>query len=106
MSTAEVWTLIIGLGVATYLIRFSFLGLLAGRELPPILREALGFVPVAVLPALVAPMVLIQEEEFIADPARIAGALAVILVCALTRNVVGGIAAGLAAFLAIGAFSL
>lgn len=57
-STAEIWTVIILLGLGTYLIRFSFLGLIGDRPLPPLLLKMLRYTPVAVLPGMVAPLVL------------------------------------------------
>ncbi|SEN16008.1 Branched-chain amino acid transport protein [Pseudorhodobacter antarcticus] len=52
------WFVTAVLGVGTYLIRFSFLGLLGGRQLPDWLLVHLRYVGVAVLPALVTPMIL------------------------------------------------
>ncbi len=34
MDAGYIWTIIIVLGVGTYLIRFSFLGLIVGKDLP------------------------------------------------------------------------
>ncbi len=55
------WLSIIGLGTATFLIRFSFLGLLKEGVLPAILVRLLRYVPVTVLPALIAPMLLAPQ---------------------------------------------
>ncbi len=71
------WLVTLVLGVGTYLIRFSFLGLLGGRQLPDWLLTHLRYVGVAVLPALVTPMILwpaSQGGEF--DPLRMLAALA------------------------------
>ena len=57
-STTELWTIIALLGIGTYLIRFSFLGPLGRVQLPPFVLRLLRYTPVAVLPALVAPLVL------------------------------------------------
>lgn len=98
MDSAYVWTVVIGLAVLTYLIRFSFLGLFAGREVPPVLRRALGFVPVTVLPAMVAPMVVYSAEGGWAEPHRDLAAFATIVVGATSRNLVLSILAGIATF--------
>jgi branched-subunit amino acid transport protein len=98
MSDAYVWTVILGLAALTYLNRFSFLGLLGGRDVPPWARRALAYVPTAVLPALIAPMVLIDRSTGGLTPpsAWIAAAVALLL-GALTRNlaltIIGGMAA-------------
>lgn len=57
MNRLDVWIVIVGLGIGTYLIRFSFLGLIGDRPLPPFVLRLLRYTPVAVLPALVAPQV-------------------------------------------------
>ena len=58
MTDTAIWTTIIALGLGTFLIRFSFMGLVGSRELPPWLTRHLRYVPVAVLPGLVAPLVV------------------------------------------------
>jgi len=57
-STAQIWLIVAVMGVGTYLIRFSFLGLIGGRKLPDWLLRHLRYTPVAVLPGLVAPLVV------------------------------------------------
>ena len=52
MSAVEVWTVIIVLGLGTFLIRLSFLGLLGTRTLPGWLVRCLRYTAVAMLPAL------------------------------------------------------
>jgi branched-subunit amino acid transport protein len=52
------WLVTIALGIGTYLIRFSFLGFLGGRQLPDWALVHLRYVAVAVLPALITPMIL------------------------------------------------
>jgi branched-subunit amino acid transport protein len=100
----KIWTVIIGLAVATYVIRFSFLGMLAGRKLPDTLTRALGFVPVTVLPALIAPMVLAGPIEGQGiDAAKIAAAVAALVLGMITRNVLGAIFGGVAGFALVSA---
>ncbi|HUF87483.1 MAG TPA: AzlD domain-containing protein [Thermohalobaculum sp.] len=107
MSDAAIWTVIGLLGLLTYLIRFSFLGLLAGRRLPGWAAEALGFVPVAVLPALVAPMVAFAPEGGgWADAHRPLAALITLGVGMATRNLLAAITAGMGAFWALRALGL
>ena len=52
------WMLTVLLGIGTFLIRFSFLGLLGGRSLPASFRLYLRYVGVAVFPALFTPLLL------------------------------------------------
>jgi len=56
-STADIWLIIVVLGIGTFLIRFSFLGLIGDRPMPQIVLRLLRYTPVAVLPAMVAPLV-------------------------------------------------
>jgi len=106
MSATTVWTVIGLLGVITYLIRFSFLGLLKGRRLPHWATEALGFVPVAVLPALIGPMVALSPEGGWAEPHRPLAALVALGVGMATRSLLAGIAAGMGGFWALRALGL
>lgn len=57
-SEANIWLIILLLGIGTYLIRFSFLGLIGGRELPDWVLRHLRYTPVAVMPGLAAPLAL------------------------------------------------
>lgn len=103
----KIWTVIAGLAVVTYLIRFSFIGLLAGRRIPAGMTRALGFVPVAVLPALIAPIVMSAGDGSLsADPQRIITAMIALAAGAATRNVLAALVAGMATFLAFGATGL
>ena len=95
MSAAYIWTVILVLGVGTYLIRFSFLGLIGGRRLPDWALRHLRYTAVAVLPGLVAPMVLWPAATGgEVDPARLSAALATFGVGILTRNVIASILTG------------
>lgn len=58
IDTTTFWTVTILLGAGTFLIRFSFLGILGGRNLPEWLLLHLKYVAVAVFPALITPLVL------------------------------------------------
>jgi len=97
MDNTAVWITIIALGIGTFLIRFSFLGLLGGKDLPEWLTRHLRYVPVAVLPALVAPLVVWPAATGgQADLARSFAALTALAIGALTRSVLGAILGGMA----------
>jgi branched-subunit amino acid transport protein len=77
ISDTAFWLLTAGLGIGTFLIRFSFLGLLGGRELPEWALLHLRYVGVAVFPALVTPQVLWPAATGgETDPWRLIAALA------------------------------
>ena len=94
-SATEIWVIIAVLGVGTYLIRWSFLGARGDRDLPNWMLRMLRYTPVAVLPALVAPLVVWPAATGgNADPTRMAAAAATVAVGVLTRNVMLAILAG------------
>ena len=88
VSTLELWVIIIGLGIGSFAIRFVFLGVVGDRPLPPWLLRHLRYTAVAILPALVAPLVVwptATGEE--TDPARLATGIVTLAVGYLTKNV-------------------
>ncbi|MEY4305608.1 MAG: hypothetical protein RIT52_1783 [Pseudomonadota bacterium] len=89
------WTVVVVLGAATYLIRFSFLGILGNRPLPLWLVRALRYTAVAVLPALVAPAVLWPPATGgEPDPVRLATVAVTVLAGIFSRNMIAAITAG------------
>ncbi len=90
-----VWSVIAVLAVGTFLIRFSFLGIIGDRPLPPLVLRLLRYTPVAVIPALVAPQVVWPNAtggEF--DPVRLIAGIASLIVGYATRKVLPAIFAG------------
>ncbi|MEO1137964.1 MAG: AzlD domain-containing protein [Pseudomonadota bacterium] len=97
MDTFTIWTVIILLGLGSYAMRFLFIGIVGDRPLPPWLLRHLRYTAVAVLPGLVAPLVMWPEATGGAlDPARLSAALATIVVGWVTRNVIAAILSGAA----------
>ena len=89
------WSVLAGLAIGTYLLRFSFLGMLGQRALPLWLTRGLRYTSVAVLPGLVAPAVLWPAATgFEPDPARLAAALMTVLVGVAMRSLMAGIIGG------------
>lgn len=94
-STAEIWAIIILMGIGTYLIRFSFLGPLGRWQMPPWALRLLRYTPVAVLPGMVAPLVLWPAATGgEPDLARLLAAGTTLLVGYLTKNVMFAIPSG------------
>lgn len=95
MNRTEIWVVIVVLAVGTYLIRFSFLGLIGNRQLPEWVLRHLRYTAVAVLPAIVVPLVLFPKAtggEM--DPARLLAALATLAIGVTTKSVMGAILVG------------
>ncbi|MCB5199907.1 AzlD domain-containing protein [Loktanella sp. TSTF-M6] len=97
MTDAVIWTVILALGVGTFLIRFSFLGLIGTRPMPPLVLRLLRYTPVAVLPGLVAPLVVWPAATGGApEPARLCAAAVALAVGLWTRSVIPAVLAGFA----------
>lgn len=93
----EIWIVILALGLGTYLVRISFIGLLGGRTLPDRALRMLRYVPVAVMPGLVAPLVVWpQATGGSPDAARLLAAAAALIVGAWRRSVIGAVGTGMA----------
>jgi branched-subunit amino acid transport protein len=92
-----IWIAILGMGLITFALRLSFIFLLGRFELPPILQQALRFVPVTVLPAIVLPAIAYPEGnlDLSLANARIPAALLAIAVAWRTRNVLLTIIVGM-----------
>lgn len=103
-DAAKIWALIALVGVGTYLIRFSFLGLIGDRELSPVVLRLLRYTPVAVLPGLVAPLVLAGDAP-LGDLNKLVAAAATVLVGWRTKSLLPAIAAGAVAYYGIGYLS-
>ena len=105
-SDATLWASIAALGVCTYLIRWSFIGLAGGREFPDWAMRLLRYVPVTVLPAMVAPMVVWPRAlEGETDPFRIVSALTVLAVGAITGRLLLSIVSGIGLLLLLQALA-
>jgi branched-subunit amino acid transport protein len=95
-STFEIWLIILALGVGTFFLRYSFLGIIGSRPFPEWALRYLRYTPVAVLPGLVAPLVLWpQATGGSFDPARLIAACVTVLVGVVTRNTLAAIVGGL-----------
>ena len=103
---SPVWIVILGLGIGTFAIRFSVLGLIGDRAPAPWAARLLRYVPVAVMPGLVAPLTLWPAATGgEPDAARLIAAGVALAIGALRRSVLGAIFGGMAAlYLALWAF--
>ena len=101
-SDPQIWLMIILLAVGTFLIRFSFLGMVGSRQMPDWVLRHLRYTPVAVLPGLVAPLVLWPEATGGSpDAARLVAAGVTISVAWWWISVLWGVAAGFASLVAL-----
>lgn len=94
IDTATLWIVILGLGLGSFLLRFTFLGFVGDRPLPDWLVRHLRYTAVAILPALVAPLVVYSGEDGATDVTRVIAAVVTVAVGVVTRNVIAAIGAG------------
>ena len=66
------WLILLGMALVTFALRAAFLLLPPGVEMPALFRRALRYVPAAVLTAIWAPEVLVQNEQLPAGAVAIA----------------------------------
>ena len=96
-GTWELWVVIASLAIGSFGLRFLFIGLVGSRPLPPWLLRHLRYTAVAIIPALVAPLVVWPDGGGSdGDPARLAAAAVTLVAGVWTRNVVIAILTGAA----------
>lgn len=97
MSTFSLWLVIITAGLITFAVRLSFIALLGKLDLPVLLERGLRYVPVAVLPALIAPALFFQQGHLALNwgNERLIAGLVAIIVSAYTKNMLLTIGAGM-----------
>jgi len=93
------WPAALGVGIGTFLIRYSFILIMDKVAIPDALHRMLRFIPASVLPALVVPAVLLHKNGVttFAGWERVGAALIAVLVAWKTRNILATIAAGMLA---------
>lgn len=93
--------MIVGMALVTVAIKAGIF-VLGGRIVfPPLLQQALGFVPVTVLTAIIVPMVLAPHGagiELSWHNPQLVAAIVAVLVCAATRRQLLTIVVALAVF--------
>ena len=100
MQTAQLslWIIVIIAGMLTFLIRLSFIALLADWNMPPLMRSALRFVPPAVLCAMIFPEIMLRHNELAlgSDNYRLLAAIAAVAVAWRFGKIMPTIAVGMA----------
>ncbi|WP_323784814.1 AzlD domain-containing protein [Thalassovita sp.] len=102
IDRTTLWTVIILLGLGSFGLRFVFTGLVGDRVMPEWLLRHLRYTAVAVLPGLVAPLVIWPTGtggNF--DLPRLVAALVTLGVGYATKNVLAAIGSGAASLYAL-----
>ena len=97
VDPVTIWTIIISLAIGSYSLRFVFIGLVGDRPMPPWLLRHLRYTAVAILPALIAPLVVWPTAtEGQPDIPRMAAAAVALTIGLMTKNVLAAIFSGAA----------
>ncbi len=98
IDPTTMWIIIVGLAVGSFALRFTFIGLVGDRPMPPWLLRHLRYTAVAIIPALIAPLVVWPAAtEGQPDLPRMAAAVVALSVGLVTKNVLAAIFSGAAA---------
>ena len=100
LTAAQSWILVIGLAIGTFLIRYSFIGLFADRNMPPWLERALKLMVPAIFAAIVfsgVAMVGGQIAGLDQWPRYAAAVIALLAAIAARGNMLVTVAVGMAA---------
>ena len=91
----DLWRIIGALGLGSFGLRFMFTGLLGSWAMPAIILRHLRYAAVAVLPGLVAPLVLWPSAtDGQIEPARLTAAIVTLAVAMMFKRVILAIVTG------------
>ncbi len=92
-----IWAIMLITGLFTFFMRFVMLSGIAPRKFPTAFKEALGFVPISVLTAILVPEVLVGEDNniMLLDNSHLPAAIIAVVVALISRSIVITISVGL-----------
>ena len=89
------WIVIIGMALGSFALRFVFIGLVGDREMPAWVLRHLRYTAVAIIPALIAPLVVWPPATGGSpDLPRVMAALVTGVVGYVSKNVIWAMLAG------------
>lgn len=99
MNSLTLWIIVSIIGLLTFGIRLSFIGLVGDRTLPVLAQRTLRFVPVAVLSAIIVPEVVAPQGTVNLAPtnARLLVGVIAVVIAWRTKNALLTIAIGMVA---------
>lgn len=102
----NIWFVMVGLGLLTFLTRLSFIALHNRWTPPELFRRALHFVPVAVLTAIIVPELIMHNGSLDLTPLnpRLIAGLVAIFVAWRWKNTVLTILSGMVTFWVVAYF--
>ncbi|GAB5437926.1 AzlD domain-containing protein [Falsiruegeria mediterranea] len=97
IDPTTMWIVIVGMAVGSFVLRFVFIGFVGDRAMPSWLLRHLRYTAVAILPALIAPLVVWPAATGgQPDLPRTSAATVALVVGLLTKNVIAAIFSGAA----------
>jgi branched-subunit amino acid transport protein len=96
----DIWLLMLGMALITFALRYSLFAL-PNLRFSPLMRQAMNYVPTAVLSAIVLPGMLLPDGQHWAlvwDNAYLLAGLAAIVIAACTRHLLLTIGGSLLVF--------
>lgn len=96
-DTLTIWLVIAGTAVITFCLRFSFIALQGRIEIPQVVQRVLRYTPVAVLTAIVVPLLLNPKPGFTVAPdnLRLIAAVAAFFIARASHNILFTVAGGM-----------
>lgn len=100
-------SVIVGMALVTFAVRFSFIGLAGRWSLPELVQRSLQFVPVAMLVAIIVPDLVFLQGSYALSLAngRVIAALVAALVAWKTNSVILTIVVGMLVLFGVQALS-
>jgi branched-subunit amino acid transport protein len=88
IASGYFWANILMLGLGTFAIRYSLVSVSGRLQISARARELFSYIPAAVLPALITPMVFFHQGSvaWLAGKERVAVLLLTAAVCAFSRS--------------------
>ncbi|SLN65680.1 Branched-chain amino acid transport protein (AzlD) [Falsiruegeria litorea R37] len=97
IDPTTMWIIIVGMAIGSFVLRFVFIGFVGDRTMPPWLLRHLRYTAVAILPALIAPLVVWPAATGgQPDVPRTSAAAVALVVGLVTKNVIAAIFSGAA----------
>ena len=103
ISQTTIWTVVVGMAVLNFAVRFVPISIVSRIELPAPIARWLSFVPISVMGALVASEVLRPDQSWgnpLTGP-HLYAAIITALVFRFTRSFIGATVAGMASFVVL-----
>ncbi|MEM6657634.1 MAG: AzlD domain-containing protein [Pseudomonadota bacterium] len=95
IDAATIWIIIAGLAFGSFALRFVFIGFVGDRPMPPWVLRHLRYTAVAILPALITPLVVWPAAtDGQPDLPRMAAATVALAVGVVSKNMLAAIFSG------------